>query len=152
MHSWYKIKELDCDCSFVLQSLFGFFPSFIDDWKCDQYRWINNKVAKPPSKNPFLRNTYFVSDFPNGPCPDFRKHAYEMLPFNGLVLFHYLGDEKSYVSFPIQIEKQRPSICMYMPFNCWKAKDQLPDSHYKTSISENCHDWSCTLLLASIWT
>ena len=79
---------------------------FIDDWKCDQYRWINNKVAKLPAKDPFLRKTYFVSDSPKGPCSDFRKHAYELLPFNGLVLFHYLGDEKSFVPFSHRNKKK----------------------------------------------
>ena len=130
MHSWYKLKELDCYCSFVLQSLFCFFPCFIDDWKCDQYRWINNKVAKLPSKNPFLRKTYFVSDSPKGPCLDFRKHAYELLPFNGLVLFHYLGDEKSYVPFSHRNKKKNkyqafvrtcPSIVEKLKIDCQTA-------------------------------
>ena len=34
---------------------------FVDDWKCDQYRWINSKVAKLLAKDSFLRKTYFVS-------------------------------------------------------------------------------------------
>ena len=77
--------------------LFLFY--FEDDWKSDQYRWNNNKVAKLPKKNPLLKKTYFVSDSPTGPCSGFRKHAYELLPSNNYVLIHYLGDEKTFIPF-----------------------------------------------------
>jgi len=81
------------------------FP-LIDDWKCDRYRWINNKVAKLSAKHPFLKKSYFVSDSPKGACANFRKHAYGLLSFNGLVLFHYLGDEKVYIPFAHRSKKK----------------------------------------------
>ena len=72
---------------------------FKDDWKCDQHRWVNNKVARLPKKNPVIKKTYFVLDSPIGPCNEFKKHAYELLPSNNYVLIHYLGDEKASIPF-----------------------------------------------------
>ena len=72
---------------------------FKDDWKSDQYRWINNKVARLPKKEPFVKKTYFVSDSPTGPCNEFKKHAYELIQSNNYVLIHYLGNEKTFIPF-----------------------------------------------------
>ena len=79
---------------------------FEDDWKCDQHRWVNNKVARLPKKDPVIKKTYFVSDSPTGPCNDFRKHAYELLLPNNYVLIHYLGDEKASIPFAHRNKKK----------------------------------------------
>ena len=47
-----------------------------------------------------VKKTYFVCDTPNGPSKDFKKHAYELIPSNGRVLIHYLGNEKTASGFP----------------------------------------------------
>ena len=71
-----------------------------DDWRCDQYRWINQGVKHLPKKMPRVKKSYFYIDSVNGPSLDFRRHAYELDPPNNLVLIHYLGDENAAVDFP----------------------------------------------------
>ena len=70
-----------------------------DDWRCDQYRWVNNAVRKLPKREPAIKKTYFVADTPNGPCREFMKHSYELIPSNGYVLIHYLGNETATCEF-----------------------------------------------------
>ena len=83
---------------------------FEGDWKCDHHRWVNNKVARLPKKDPFMKKTYFVSDSPTGPCNDFRKHAYELIPPNNYVLIHYLGDEKAALPFAHRNSKNTEQV------------------------------------------
>ena len=70
-----------------------------DDWRCDQYRWVNNAVRKLPKREPVIKKTYFVADTPNGPCHEFMKHSYKLIPSNGYVLIHYLGNETATCEF-----------------------------------------------------
>lgn len=65
-----------------------------DDWRCDQYTWVNNGVKKMPKREPVVRKTYFQLDTPSGPSSEFVKHSYELMPSNGYVFIHYLGNEK----------------------------------------------------------
>ena len=71
----------------------------VDDWRCDQYRWINQGVTKLPRKNPKLRKLYFDTDTPSGPSKGFQRHGYQLLGNNSVTLVHYLGDEKAAVDF-----------------------------------------------------
>ena len=73
---------------------------FTDDWRCDQYRWVNQGVKHLPKKMPRVKKSYFYIDSVHGPSADFRRHAYELDPPNNLVLIHYLGDEGAAVDFP----------------------------------------------------
>ena len=50
----------------------------VDDWRCDQYRWINQGVTKLPHKEPKLKKFYLDTDTPNGPSKEFQKHGYHM--------------------------------------------------------------------------
>ena len=70
-----------------------------DDWRCDQYRWVNNAVIKLPRKNPTIKKTYYHADTPNGPSREFVKQAHELVPSNGNVLIHYIGNEKTACDF-----------------------------------------------------
>ena len=71
----------------------------LDDWRCDQYRWVNQGVTKLPRKDPKIRKLYFDSDTPNGPSKDFQRHAYQLLSDKTLTVIHYLGDESASVDF-----------------------------------------------------
>ena len=48
---------------------------YTDDWKCDQYRWVNQGVTKLPRKDPIIRKLYFSLDTPNGPCREFKQYG-----------------------------------------------------------------------------
>ena len=68
--------------------------TFVEDWRCDQYRWFNNAVKKILSKHSIVKKTYFICDTADGPCSDFKKHSYELLSPHGFTLIHYIGDER----------------------------------------------------------
>ena len=71
-----------------------------DDWKCDQFRWVNQGVTKLPHKDPVLRKLYFSLDAPGkGPSTAFQRYAYQLLNDKSVTLIHYLGDEKVAVDF-----------------------------------------------------
>ena len=73
---------------------------FTDDWKSDQYRWVNQGVRKLPKKSPKVKKTYFQVDTPKGASSEFCRHAYELVPYNNFVLIHCLGDESAATDFP----------------------------------------------------
>ena len=60
---------------------------------------MNNAVRKLPKRERAIKKTYFVADTPNGPCREFMKHSYELIPSNGYVLIHYLGNETATCEF-----------------------------------------------------
>ena len=35
-----------------------------DNWRCDQYRWVNQGVRRLPKKDPLIKKTYFQADTP----------------------------------------------------------------------------------------
>ena len=47
-----------------------------------------------------MRKSYFQLHTPNGPSKEFTRHAYELVPSNGITLIHYIGNEKAVVAFP----------------------------------------------------
>ena len=78
---------------------------FIDDWRCDQYRWCNSGVKKLPKHSPKIKKSYFQIDSPdNGASHAFTKHAYQLLSpttdKGNAVLIHYLGNEAAAIDFP----------------------------------------------------
>ena len=78
---------------------------FIDDWRCDQYRWCNKGVKKLPKHDPKIKKSYFQIDTPdNGASHEFMKHAYQLLSpatdKGNAVLIHYLGNEAAARDFP----------------------------------------------------
>ena len=86
----YLIKGFSCT----------YLSCFIDDWRCDQYRWVNQGVHKLPKRNPQVLKSYFQIATPQGASPEFVRHSYELIPSNGLVLIHYLGNETAANKFP----------------------------------------------------
>ena len=93
-------------CMLVL-TVYCTFILCLDDWRSDQYRWVNQGVHLLPKKNPVIRKTYYQIQTPEGPGKDFTKHAYQLLsPTKGNVtLIHYIGNEKVAVPFPHGNEK-----------------------------------------------
>ena len=79
------------------------YPHFshADDWKCDQYRWVNKGVTALPDEVLKLNKYYYHIDRPNGSNPGFKRHGYKLIddPRNP-VLVHYIGDEEVAVDFP----------------------------------------------------
>ena len=73
---------------------------YTDDWKCDQYRWVNQGVTKLPHKDPIIRKLYFSLDTPNGPCSEFKRYGYQLICDQSFTLIHYLGDESVANDFP----------------------------------------------------
>ena len=72
----------------------------LDDWRSDQYCWVNNGVAKLTRKNPRICKLYFLADTPSGPCSSFQTHAYQLIDSKALTDIHYVGDESAAVDFP----------------------------------------------------
>ena len=68
----------------------------IDDWRCDQHKWVNQGVKLLPKAEPQVRKSYFQINLPSGLSKEFTKHAYNLLPSHQcyLTLIHYLGNEK----------------------------------------------------------
>ena len=50
-----------------------------DDWQCDQCRWVNN-AKKTTHEEPVTKTTNVIVDTPNGPCHEFTKHSYKLIP------------------------------------------------------------------------
>lgn len=85
----------------MLQSYFIMLTfCYVDDWKCDQYRWVNQGVTKLPRAKPVLRKMYFSLDSPEGPSQEFQRYAYQLLSNMSVTLIQYLGDEKAVIHFP----------------------------------------------------
>lgn len=82
----------------------GTFPYFniiiLEDWRCDQHRWINQGVRKIPRKDPVLKKSYFQMLTNKGPSADFSRHSYELMDkADSVVLVHYLGNERAAEEF-----------------------------------------------------
>ena len=82
--------------------------AYIDDWRSDQYRWINQGVRSLPKKDPTMRKSYFQLHTPDGPSKEFTRHAYELIPYNGTTLIHYVENEKAVAAFPHGNVKKNP--------------------------------------------
>ena len=72
-----------------------------DDWRCDQYRWINQGVCSLPKKSPVLKKSYFQLSTPEGPSKEFTRHSYQLIFCNtNITLIHYIGNEKVATDHP----------------------------------------------------
>ena len=79
------------------------YPHFYhaEDWKCDQYRWINKGITPLPDEATMLKKYYYHIDNPNGSNPGFTRHGYKLIDASrNLVLVHYISDEEVAVGFP----------------------------------------------------
>lgn len=123
-----------------------------DDWKCDQYRWIHNGVARLPKNNPLILKYYFIIDTPKGSSDEFRRHAYKLLGSDGkfsnspFVLIHYLGDQTIAYDFPHGNQKKHNerNYCQQCPSLRITTAEQVektdPAKLYKTEIAAiDCH-------------
>ena len=77
-----------------MKILFIFF--FTDNYKCDQYRWLNSGPKSIPRKNPLVKKQYYIGMLPGGKTSAFQKHTYVLIgdqrcPYP--ILLHYIGGE-----------------------------------------------------------
>ena len=91
----------------LIQGIFLSQIKHTEDWRCDQYRWDNQGVARLPRKNPKVRKLYFNADTPTGSTKEFQRHAYQLLDDKSLTLVHYIGDEGAAKEFPHRGAKQQ---------------------------------------------
>lgn len=78
-------------------------PHEQENYKCDQYRWLNSGPKEIPRKNPLVKKQYFIGKLPQGKTQAFQKHCYVLVGDNRLpypVLLHYIGDETVMVDYP----------------------------------------------------
>ncbi|SMN01977.1 hypothetical protein SPONN_284 [uncultured Candidatus Thioglobus sp.] len=80
--------------------------SSTEDWRCDQYRWVNQGVTKLPRRDPVMRKFYFSLDTPDGVSKDFQRYSYQQVNDKSVTLIHYLGDDKVVIGFPHGNRKQ----------------------------------------------
>jgi hypothetical protein len=82
----------------------------IDDWRCDQYQWINNGSSTVSTEDGYLlHRKYFKIKLPGMKSSrkkraigstSFTRSAYYLESNPELVLVRYAGDESSYSPFP----------------------------------------------------
>ena len=122
----------------------------IDEWKCDQYRWINQGVTKLPRREPVLRKMYFSLNTPEGPSKLFQRYAYQLMEDKSMTLIHYLGNEKNAIDFPhgnqkhdVEGKKHVRTCPSYL--NKFKSlvKSQTTSIAYKKEISNISCDPEC---------
>ncbi|CAG2252615.1 unnamed protein product [Mytilus edulis] len=106
------------------------FQTGADDWKCDQYLWINNGTKSVTIGNDVLKKHFYkirlpgTTDHTNGRkrpvgSLQFKKTAYSLKSNKSLILVHYEGDETVYVpvshgnskkSHPPEYTRTAPSV------------------------------------------
>lgn len=116
---------------------------FVDDWKCDQYRWFQNAMKDIPSSNPVFKKRYYVNVIPDGKSSKFVRHSYTPLSEKeNYVLIHYIGDHTTAVRFPhgnCKNKQQKPFV-RTCPSILSTAKNTVdsPANVYKQLISKPC--------------
>jgi len=72
-----------------------------DDWKADQYRWIEYGRKCLPPKNPVIKRIYYYNVGPSGTNTKFRRLANVLLNYpNAGTMNRYIGDDTKAVQFP----------------------------------------------------
>jgi len=86
--------------------VFIFLPNSLNEqenYKCDQYRWLNSGPKEIPRKNPLVKKQYFIGKLPQGKTQAFQKHCYILISDQRIpypVLLHYIGDATVMVDYP----------------------------------------------------
>ena len=87
---------------------------YIDDWRCDQYRWRQNGHKALPSKDPKIKKYYFIAVTPDGTNSGFQKMVFHLPENQDLFLIQYIGDDSLAVDQPphgnTSTEATRPYI------------------------------------------
>ena len=115
----------------------------IEDWRCDQYRWVNQGVRKVPKRFPTMKKSYYQIDTPTGCLRDFTKHAYQLLRDDKIpvTLVHYIGNHSIATDFPHRNSKDcdgtyvqtLPSTLKHMEARCDTEK---PSAIYRTEVTK----------------
>lgn len=78
-------------------------PEEQDNWKCDQYRWVNYGSKEIPKRDPLVKKLFFIGKNPEGKTNKFQRHVYTLIGdqrFPRPVLCHYIGDESIMIDHP----------------------------------------------------
>jgi hypothetical protein len=127
-----------------------------DDWKCDQYIWINDSKSTPKcSENGVkLIKSYFKIRLPGFEAKKFRKRLRYSNTFKrvgywlehqlNLVLVHYMGEEKMYGPMTHGDSKHDTEFIRTMPSVIDQIREKEGASHkvYKNIICSNIVDGS----------
>ena len=119
---------------------------YIDDWRCDQYRWRQNGHKALPSKDPKIKKYYFIAVTPDGTNSGFQKIVFHLPENRDLFLIQYIGDDSLAVDQPhgnTSLDATRPYIrtCPSV-LRQIKTSDpaECPSTFYKRAISmSRCH-------------
>jgi len=118
----------------------------VDDWKCDQYTWINDSKCAPKNDatGEKLYKSYFklrLPGFETKNCrkrprstSDFKKIAYWLESNPNLVLILYLGDEQLYQAIPHGNSKHETEFVRTMPSVVQNIKSKEGDPHKVTGV------------------
>ncbi|XP_002156677.1 uncharacterized protein LOC100203952 [Hydra vulgaris] len=74
-----------------------------ENWKSDQYRWLNYGSKDIPKRDPLVKKLFFVGKNPEGKTNKFQRHVYTLIGDQRVpkpVLVHYIGDETVMVDHP----------------------------------------------------
>lgn len=78
-------------------------PEEQDNWKCDQYRWLNYGSKEIPKRDPLVKKLFYIGKNPEGKTNKFQRHAFTLIGdqrFPKPVLVHYIGDENVMIDHP----------------------------------------------------
>ena len=122
------------------------FYVYLDDWRCDQYRWRQNGHKAIPSKDPKVKKYYFIAVTPGGNNSGFQKIVFYLPENQDLFLIQYIGDDSLAVDQPhgnTSAEAAKPYIrtCPSVLKEI-KSSDpaECPSKFYKRVISMlQCH-------------
>ncbi|CAG2240581.1 unnamed protein product [Mytilus edulis] len=125
-----------------------------NDWKCDQYTWINESKFVSEIVGVKLNRCYFKLRLPGfdtksgrkrpRSTSDFKRIAYWLDSNPNLVLIHYIGNEDLYQPMPHGNSKHDTEFVRTMPsvIDTIKEKEGNPHKVYKKMICTNDVDGS----------
>lgn len=81
-------------CVYLVDTVYNYINYYyLEDWRCDQIKWVNQGVQKLPRTLPTVKKTYFHVATESGSSNSFVKHCYQRLSPDNIVVIHYLGDD-----------------------------------------------------------
>ena len=144
-----KYNACSCGCGIFINKSWNLYLHYahLDDWKCDQYRWLQNGTKKIPSTHPALRKVYYIAVTAEGnTCTNkFKRLAYTLIDGDHRHLT--LGDHTvAASSLPHSNSKVHVPTrsfvrtCLSVLCNIARNHD-MPSTAYKKEIANSsCHD------------
>ena len=90
VHNWYILQTELMTCPVVISgAVYLFVPAYAeeqDNWKSDQYRWLNYGSKDIPKRDPLVKKLFFVGKNPDGKTNKFQRHVYTSVSYTHLTL------------------------------------------------------------------